>query len=79
MTNIIYLECFLETLVIIFTFGFYKPFADIRMSRYFIENMAISTTGELDEFIACEQRNVTATGAEAGELISEIFNIDIRI
>ena len=66
-------------ILIIITFGFYKPFADIRMARYYIENMSISTTGDLDNFLACEQQNVTATGAETGTLVNEIFNIDIRI
>ncbi len=65
--------------LIIITLSFYKPFADIRRARYFIENMAISTTGDFEEFIASEQQNVTAIGSETGEFISDIFNIDIRV
>lgn len=60
-------------LAIIFTLGLFKPFADIRLARYRIENMAVIPHGELDEILADSEADVTATGEGA----TDLFDIDI--
>lgn len=64
---------FSNFIFIIFTFGLYKPFADVRMARYRIEHMSILPAGNLEEFIASEQQQAGATGTET----AEIFDVDI--
>ena len=64
---------FTNFFLIIFTMGLYKPFADIRIARYRIENMALLPAGNIEEFIASEQQKISATGTET----AEIFDVDI--
>lgn len=61
--------------LIILTLGLFKPFADIRMARYRLENMALQVNADLDEFVTGVQVNATATGEE----MAEMFDIDIAI
>lgn len=58
---------------VVVTLGLFKPFADIRLARYRIDNMALLPAGNLDEFIASEQQQTSAAGVET----AEIFDIDI--
>lgn len=60
---------------IILTLGLFKPFADIRLARYRIEQMAMLPSGDLDHYLASEQQNVSATGEETAEM----FDIDIAL
>jgi len=62
-------------LFIVVTLGLFKPFADIRMARYKIENMAMLPSGSLDDFIASEQQKIGAAGMET----AEIFDVDIGL
>ena len=64
---------FTNFFLIIFTMGLFKPFADIRIARYRIENMALLPAGNIEEFIASEQQKISATGTET----AEIFDVDI--
>jgi uncharacterized membrane protein YjgN (DUF898 family) len=59
--------------VTLLTLGLFKPFADIRMARYRIENMALLPAGDIDTFIASEQQQTNAAGTET----AEIFDVDI--
>ncbi len=58
---------------IILTLGLYKPFADIRLTRYRLTHMALQTQGDLDEFFAQEQQAVNAMGEET----ANVFDVDI--
>ena len=57
----------------VLTIGLFIPFADIRLARYRIENMAVIPAGNIDTFIASEQQQANATGTET----AEIFDVDI--
>jgi uncharacterized membrane protein YjgN (DUF898 family) len=64
--------CFLvftNVLGIACTLGLYKPFADIRMTRYVLGAMQIAGVGALDTFAAAERGSVSAVGEEAMELL----------
>ena len=61
--------------LIILTLGLFKPFADIRLARYRMENMALQANADLDEFVAGVQVNASA----AGEEMAEMFDIDIAL
>lgn len=58
---------------IILTLGLFKPFADIRMARYKMERMAFWPAADMEEFIASEQQQISATGTET----AEVFDVDI--
>jgi len=62
-------------LFIVITLGLFKPFADIRLTRYKIEHMAMLPAGSLDDFIASEQQKIGATGTET----AEVFDVDIGL
>lgn len=62
-------------LLILLTLGLYKPYADIRLARYRIDNMALLLTDDLDEFVAGQQEAASATGEEAVEM----FDLDVAI
>jgi uncharacterized membrane protein YjgN (DUF898 family) len=66
----IYLTNFLG---IVATLGLYKPFADIRLARYRLGHIALQAGGPLEDFLADQQQDVTATGEEAADL----FDFDI--
>lgn len=55
------------------TLGLYKPFADVRLTRYRLEHIALVPAGDLDAFMADRQRAIDATGEEAADL----FDFDI--
>lgn len=66
----IYLTNFLA---IVLTLGLFKPYADIRLARYRLEHMALYAEGELDEFVADQAQQVSATGEET----ADVFDFDI--
>ncbi len=66
----IYLTNFLGILL---TLGLYKPFADIRVARYRLEHTALQAQSDLDEFIATQERAVSAVGEET----ADVFDVDI--
>lgn len=68
----LYISNFILTII---TLGLYKPFADIRVARYKVEQMAMQPAGDLEAFLAAEQQNISATGEETAEM----FDIDIAI
>ncbi len=57
----------------LFTLGLYKPFADIRLAKYRLENMAVLAAGDLEAFVANQQAEVSAVGSEAAEM----FDVDV--
>ena len=60
-------------ILIVLTLGLFKPFADIRLARYKMEHMALLAAGNIEEFIASQQQQISATGTET----AEIFDFDI--
>lgn len=66
---------FTNFLLIIFTLGLYKPFADIRLARCRIDNIVLAASANLDEFVAGQQTDVGATGEE----MAGMFDMDIAI
>ena len=62
-------------ILIVFTLGLFKPFADIRLMRYRLECLSLFYTGSLDEFVANAQTDVSATGEE----MADIFDMDISL
>lgn len=60
---------------IVMTLGLFMPFAAIRLARYRLECVTLLSAGSLDDFVAGQQRDVTATGEEAADL----FDVDIAL
>jgi uncharacterized membrane protein YjgN (DUF898 family) len=64
-----------NALAILLSLGLLIPWAQIRVTRYRLDNLKLLPAGELDGFVAGEQQKVGA----AGEEISDFFDIDIGI
>lgn len=60
---------------IVVTLGLYKPFAEIRLTEYLLSTCTVVVSGSLDQFVAAEAQQITATGEEA----IEMFDIDLAI
>jgi uncharacterized membrane protein YjgN (DUF898 family) len=60
---------------IIFTLGFAAPWAVIRTLRYRAAKLTLLSTGGLDNFVAGDSEDVTATAEEAGE----VFGVDFSL
>ena len=58
---------------VVFTLGLFMPFATIRMLRFKLESMGLVSSGDLSEFVASEQQQVSASGEETAEM----FDVDI--
>ena len=50
---------FSNFIFIVLTLGLFKPFADVRMARYRVENMSLLTSGNVEEFLAGEQQKTS--------------------
>lgn len=66
---------FVNTLLTILTLGLFIPFAKVRMAAYMAEHTQFVAAGDLNQFIAAEQEQVS-TFAEG---VNDIFDIDISI
>ncbi len=64
---------FTNFILIILTLGLYKPFATIRLLRYRLETMAFVPHGSLEDFLAGQAQQQSATGEETAEM----FDVDI--
>jgi uncharacterized membrane protein YjgN (DUF898 family) len=65
---------FLSNIVgIIVTLGLFKPFADIRFMRYHVESMGLQMEGDMENFVAEQNQDVSAVGTE----VAQIFDFDI--
>ncbi|SDI16803.1 YjgN family protein [Propionivibrio dicarboxylicus] len=60
---------------VLFTLGFYHPFAVVRLLRYRLQTVSVLAAGDLGAFVAGSTDPVGATGEEAAEL----FDIDIAL
>jgi uncharacterized membrane protein YjgN (DUF898 family) len=64
-----------NAIAIVFSLGLLIPWASIRLVRYRISNFRVSSSGELDTFIASEQEEVEAVGEE----IADFFDFDFGL
>ena len=64
---------FTNTAAIALSLGLMIPWAKIRMARYRAECLKLEACDSLDNFIAAEQKNVSALGDQ----MSEIFDVEI--
>jgi uncharacterized membrane protein YjgN (DUF898 family) len=62
-----------NALLTVITLGLFKPFAQVRLAKYMVGELAIAVHGSLDQFAAGGQTSVAAVGEEA----AEIFDIDL--
>ncbi len=60
---------------IIFSLGLLIPWAEIRMTRYRMDNLKLLASGDLAGFVAKEQQAMAATGEE----ISDFFDFDVGL
>lgn len=58
---------------LVVTLGLFKPFADVRLARYRMENLALQPAGDMDAFVASAAPQVGALGLETAEM----FDLDI--
>jgi uncharacterized membrane protein YjgN (DUF898 family) len=64
---------FTNFILIVLTLGLYKPFATIRLLRYRLSTMAFVPHGSLEDFLAGQSQQQSATGEETAEM----FDVDI--
>jgi uncharacterized membrane protein YjgN (DUF898 family) len=60
---------------IVLTLGLFIPFAYVRMMKYRLESISMTTTGSLDHFIAVNQADAGATG----EGMADLLDLDISL
>jgi uncharacterized membrane protein YjgN (DUF898 family) len=64
-----------NTLATAMTLGFFHPWARVRTVRYKTEHLALLASGDLDTFVAGEQKNVGAVGDASGDF----FDFDLGL
>jgi uncharacterized membrane protein YjgN (DUF898 family) len=78
-SNLKPLELFLiyltNILGVVVTLGLFIPWARVRLARYRAERLTLLAVGDLSHFVASEQKRVSSTGEEVGEM----FDIDIGL
>ena len=57
------------------TLGLFHPWAKIRTLRYKLEHLTLVASGDLDSFIAKEQKQISAVGEEMGEFLDFDFGL----
>lgn len=58
---------------IVFSAGLFAPFAKIRMTQYYADNLALVANSDLNDFVAKETEELEAMGEE----VSDLFDIDL--
>jgi len=66
---------FTNLLGVVFTLGLFIPFAEVRMTRYKLEHMGLLAQGDLAEFVAGQEQQISATGEETADM----FDVDISL
>ncbi len=66
---------FTNTLAITLSLGLMIPWAQIRMARYRAQCLQLEIADSLDNFIAAEQKNVSALGDQVGE----VFDVEMSV
>jgi uncharacterized membrane protein YjgN (DUF898 family) len=64
-----------NTLAVALTLGIFHPWAKVRTTRYKTENLSLSVSGNLDSFVAREQKEVSAMGEEMADFLDFDFGL----
>jgi uncharacterized membrane protein YjgN (DUF898 family) len=64
-----------NTLAVVFTLGMLHPWAKVRTVRYKAEHLSLSVSGNLDSFVAHEQKEVSALGEEMADFLDFDFGL----
>ncbi len=64
-----------NTLATVLTLGLFHPFATVRAYRYKISQLALVPGGDLDQFVAAEQDQVSALGDEMTDFLDFDFGL----
>jgi len=70
--------CFIvvyNSILTAFTLGLFHPWAKVRILSYKVENLTLISSGDLDSFVAGEEKQVSAIGDE----MSDFFDFDIGL
>jgi len=62
-----------NTVLVILSFGFMKPWAQIRTANYILTSSSLSAGGSLDDFVAAQKESSSALAEE----IADVFDLDI--
>ncbi len=57
------------------TLGLFHPWAKVRTLRYKLEHLTVVASGDLDSFIAKEQKQVSALGEEMSDFLDFDFGL----
>ena len=74
-TNRLWWIMFSNLLLVIITFGFARPVAQVRMARYMVNNTTVISPDSLDDFIGEKRQEVGAFGDELGDA----FDMDMDV
>lgn len=66
---------FTNTLATVLTLGIFHPFAQVRAYRYKIQQLALLPGGDLDQFVAAEQKQISAVGDEMSDFMDFDFGL----
>ncbi len=64
-----------NTLAVAFTLGMLHPWAKVRTTRYKAEHLNLVVSGNLDSFVAQEQKEVSALGEEMADFLDFDFGL----
>jgi len=64
-----------NTLAMVLTLGLFHPWAKVRTTRYKLNHLFLSVSGDLETFVADEQRQVSALGDEMSDFMDFDFGI----
>ena len=64
-----------NSIAIALTLGLFHPWAKVRTLRYKLEHLTMVASGDLDSFIAKEQKQVSAVGEEMSDFLDFDFGL----
>ena len=65
----------INTLLTVITLGLFRPWAMVRTAHYKAEHLTLEAVGDLDNFIAHEEKQVSALGEEMGDMFDFDFGL----
>lgn len=64
-----------NSIAIALTLGVFHPWARVRTTRYKVEHLSLIASGDLDSFVAKEQKEVSALGEEMADFLDFDFGL----
>jgi uncharacterized membrane protein YjgN (DUF898 family) len=64
-----------NTLATVLTLGLFHPWARIRAMKYKVEHLSFVPKGDIDSFVAAEQKQTSALGAEVSDIMDFDFGL----